>query len=149
MPGFILLSCSTQVHQPRACLAHNRLGLPPSITKKIRDGLVFILVLWRHFLNCGFLLSNDSSLCPVDVRLSSIRRQHGTKNEHKGQGHRTEHTGTSPPSMAGNGVLTRMLRQCKGAESSNGLGLGQCWLTRVNPWFNIQCLINRSSGAHL
>jgi hypothetical protein len=35
--------------------------------------------LWRHFLNWGFLLSESSSLCQVDIKLASTGRQAGRK----------------------------------------------------------------------
>jgi hypothetical protein len=33
--------------------------------------LAYNLILWWHFLNQGFLLSDDSSLCYVDIELIS------------------------------------------------------------------------------
>lgn len=59
---FSLFSYRTQDHQPRCGPTHNRLGLPPqSLIKKMPYRLAYNPILWRHFLNCGSLLSDDFS----------------------------------------------------------------------------------------
>lgn len=34
------------------------------------------LISWRHFVSCGFLLSDDSILAQVDIELASILGDH-------------------------------------------------------------------------
>jgi hypothetical protein len=45
--------------------------LHQSLIRKIPCRLAYSSVLWRHFLNLGFLLSDDVRLCQVDIKLSS------------------------------------------------------------------------------
>jgi hypothetical protein len=42
-----------------------------SLIKKMLYWLASSLVLWRYFLNWGSLLSDDISVCQVDIKLSS------------------------------------------------------------------------------
>jgi hypothetical protein len=57
---FSLLSHRTQDnHQPRDDTTHNGLCPATSITKKIAYRPVHNLILWKHFLKCGSLLSHD------------------------------------------------------------------------------------------
>jgi hypothetical protein len=43
-------------------------------------------VLWRHFLNCGFLLSDDYNLYQVDIKLVSTLQDGQTASRMKGVG---------------------------------------------------------------
>jgi hypothetical protein len=46
------------------------LVLPTSIINK-KTKAVYSLILWKHFINGGFLLSDDSNICQVDIKLAS------------------------------------------------------------------------------
>lgn len=45
-----------------------------SLIKKMPYSLPYTLILWRHFLSWGSLLSDDSSLCQADIKLASTGR---------------------------------------------------------------------------
>ena len=54
---------------------HNRLGPPhQSLIKKMLYRLAYSPIIWRHFLNRGFLLSDGDSLCQVDINQASPGR---------------------------------------------------------------------------
>jgi hypothetical protein len=62
-PGLLsLLSYSTQDLQPRNATTHNGLGPFPLLTI---EKMPYSWIPWRHFLNWGSFLSDDSSLCQV------------------------------------------------------------------------------------
>jgi hypothetical protein len=65
-----LLSYRTQDPQHRGGTTHSGLGPPTLITKKMLY-IAYGLMLWRHFLSWGSLLSDNSSLCQVDIKLAS------------------------------------------------------------------------------
>lgn len=67
-----LCSYSTQGQQQ-----HNGLGPSPSLIKKIP-----YRILWKQFLNRGFLPSDDYHLCQVGIKLASTE----TKRKKKGKG---------------------------------------------------------------
>ena len=50
----------TEDHQPRDGTTHSELGP----------------ILWKHFFNVGSLFFDDSSLCQVDIKLSSTITLH-------------------------------------------------------------------------
>jgi hypothetical protein len=45
--------------------------LHKSLIKKTPYRLAYSPIIWEHFLNWGSLLSDDFSLCQVDIKLSS------------------------------------------------------------------------------
>lgn len=65
-----LLSYREQDHQPWGGSAHNQLGPPSSITRKMPYKLKYSLILCRHFLNQSFLL-DEHSLGQVDIKVAS------------------------------------------------------------------------------
>ena len=54
--------------EPRGGTTSNGLGPPLSITSY---EMSYSQILWRHFLSRGSLLSDNSRLCQVDIKLSS------------------------------------------------------------------------------
>ena len=48
----------------------------PSLIKKMSYKHVYSPVLWRRFLNWGSFLSDDFSLCQVDIKLSGTYSKH-------------------------------------------------------------------------
>ena len=77
MEGCCLLACSA------CCVIERRTtspGMAPptmgwalpyqSLIKEIPYRLAYSPILWRHFLNWGFLLSDDFSLCQLDIKMS-------------------------------------------------------------------------------
>jgi hypothetical protein len=77
LTGLLLMTCSAYFHiEPRTTSS----GMVPptmdwahhqSFTKTIPYRPVYSLVLWRHFLNWGSLLSDGCTLCQVDIKLGS------------------------------------------------------------------------------
>ena len=77
LTGLLLMTCSAifliEPNQPRVGTTHNGLGPPLPITiETVPSRLAFSLILWRCFLRWDSLLSDDSSLCQVDIKLSSV-----------------------------------------------------------------------------
>lgn len=62
-----LLFYRTQNQWPRQSITHDELGTPPPIIKEHVYRLAYSLILWYHFLNQCFLISNALSLCQVDI----------------------------------------------------------------------------------
>jgi hypothetical protein len=76
-----LLSYRPQDHSPGVAPPTMSWALPhQSLVKKMSYRLAYNLNLWRYFLNRGFPLSDDSTLCQVDVKLANTwlftRTQH-------------------------------------------------------------------------
>ena len=69
--GVFLIACSWFSHG-----THHGLGPPISITNyEMPYRLAYSLILRRHFLNGGCHLSDDSSLCQVDVKIARTASQ--------------------------------------------------------------------------
>ena len=52
-----------------------------SLIKEMPYRLAYSLILWRDFHNYGFLLSDDSRLCQVDIKLTSAVRENKTPHK--------------------------------------------------------------------
>ena len=72
-----LLSYRTQ---PRDGPTQNGLGPPTLITKKMLYRLAYSQIILMHFLNWCFLLSGDSSLYQVDIKLANTEVDGFTSN---------------------------------------------------------------------
>jgi hypothetical protein len=64
-----LLSCSTQDHQSRDGTTHNGPSHPWPLIEK----MPYSWISWRHFLNWGSLLCDDSSLSQFDTQNQSVQ----------------------------------------------------------------------------
>jgi len=49
--------------------------------------IAYSLILWRQFLICGFLLSDDSRLGQVDIKLTSSDGENKTFHEKRNPAH--------------------------------------------------------------
>ena len=75
--GLFLVACSAR---PRMTPSTMRWAWPhQSLIKKIPYKLAYTPILWRHSLNGGSLLSDNSSLCQADIKLTSSRTSLGKK----------------------------------------------------------------------
>lgn len=63
---------TAQNHLPRADIAHNEVGPPTStIINKMHHRLAHKTIWWRHFFQLGISPVDDSSLCPIDMKLAA------------------------------------------------------------------------------
>jgi hypothetical protein len=79
LTSLLPIACSScfliepRTYQPRDGSTLNGLSLPhQSLIKKIIYMLTNNPTLWKHFLDWGFLIFDDSSLCQADIKLANI-----------------------------------------------------------------------------
>ena len=77
LTGLLLVACSallsyrTQDCQPRGGPTMGWARPYQSLIKKMSYGYLLSPILWRHFLNRGSLLSDDSRLYHIDIKVAS------------------------------------------------------------------------------
>ena len=81
LTGFLIMACSacflmeSRTTSPGMTPLTLGLALPhQSLIKEMPYRSAYSLILWRHFLNWDSLLSDDFSLCHIDIKLSSTGR---------------------------------------------------------------------------
>jgi hypothetical protein len=101
-----LLFYRTYNHQPRDCTAHNVLDLTPSITNE--ENALQIDIIEVIFLNWCSLLSDNSSVCQLNIEMASTVKYHcGHVRGHLSHASDSAMTGMSlknnckPPAPAG------------------------------------------------
>ena len=71
LTGLLLMTCLTcLLTDPKTDSlkeVQSKMGFALSRQSKIKT-MLYITILWRAFLNRGFFLSDDSSLCQIDIK---------------------------------------------------------------------------------